>query len=298
VARQIDQLAGRRAGGLGKAVLIQVDAVESECAHHCGELGDDQPRPGRFGRDIHDIEQLGQADAPSLRVEQRQFRMLVGELRLGAVDRPVGQRRATARLHRRDRRSHRAERQAPSKCISEIVGRGQQRVVAPHPVVELHDVQVIAAECVAARRHVSLSGCEIRQKAVARRLRPALQHVQSTAPLRQHTPIGSGQRRVQPITAQRSGWWYEGERRHRRRPRPDIHHLLQPFDCLVKMRQDERQSARLGRTASIRQRHSDAGSLAGAIHGAIGRDVVDREHEAPRAFIFDRPSFAASIGRA
>ncbi len=145
VLGEVDGLAVGGARELGEAVLVEVDAVEAELAHCPHELAHDQRQPGRAWRDVHDVEQLGQADPLASLIQQRELRVLIGELRLGAVDRAVGHGRRAARLHPRDRRAHRAERQAASERVGELLGWRQQRVVAPHPVVELHHVQMIAA---------------------------------------------------------------------------------------------------------------------------------------------------------
>ncbi len=215
--------------------------------------------------------------------------MRVRVFRLGAVDRAVGQGGAAARVHPGDGRAHRRQREAAAQRVGEVVGGRQQGVVAPHPVVELHHVQVVAGERVAAGGHARVSGREVGEEAVARRLAPALQHVERARALGHHGARRVEEGGVEPVAAPGGRRRGQGEDGRGRAVGRQGYALLLRQQRAVQCAEREAEPPRERGAVRIGQPHGHPRGLTWPVGRPIGGDVVNGRHGRPPRRVPRRP---------
>src|SRR5438309_9907929 len=135
---------------LGKPVLVDVDAVEVELAERDLVLAQDPVTPGRAPGRILQVEAVSEVEGHVSGVVEEPVGMLEAELALGAIQSAVRERGDTSLAATVEEPPQRRVREAPSQWVDKRLFGRQERVMARHPVVALHDVQMQTGERVRA----------------------------------------------------------------------------------------------------------------------------------------------------
>jgi len=200
-ASQIDALASRILSDLGRAVLVDMDAIEGGFTEHAGEFAQQVRVPGRAWAGIHDIQEaIRKLERFPGRLEQRPIRVCPVEGRGRTVDRRVGHGGDIARVGRLNQAFDGRQRHAPPQQVRVGIAGGQQGLVPVLPVVELQAVDMVPRRPRHSGSGVVAPRLEFAQKPVARRLRPTRQHVERGRCGRQR-PVAVEQAHGDAVTA-------------------------------------------------------------------------------------------------
>ncbi len=148
----------------------------------------------------------------------------------------------------------------------------------PHPIIELHHIEVVTSKPVAAGSDIALPRCEVGKETIARGIRPPCQHIKCATALGYQFVSASVEGGIQPIASEAIRRWLYAEGGGAVTTRSNSYRLLKPHYRAIEMSNGKHQATREIGILLVSHRYGDVGSFAGTICRLVAADIFNRGH--------------------